>query len=306
MSTVQVLAVAIGHWRTYYHSLRKSTSYSSTVVFQQLNCSTIHKKFNWFLFDASNRALSYVDKYRAMRIARVQTEEGPVSGEYVDGTVTTESGQTVTVDEDTPLLPPCTPTTLYCAGRNYQDYLELKGNERPTTPHFFLKPPAALWPAHRTLPYPSFAKGVGYAGELAAVIGEACRGVDTDEANEYVLGYTIMNDLDALGEEGAGMKVFQASAPLGPWIETDVDPMGLDLKTTIAGETRQDGNTDEMLFEPMEIVSFLSNRIELQPGDVIAFGSPANPGDVPPGETIEIWYEGIGTLVNDLGHPETD
>lgn len=238
-----------------------------------------------------------------MRIARVETEAGPVTGEYIDGAVTTEDGRSVEVDESTDLLPPCTPTTLYCAGRNYRDYLELKGNERPTTPHFFLKPPAALWPSGREIPYPSFADGVGYAGELAAVIGDPCRNVDPDDVEDRVLGYTIMNDLDALGQEGAGMKVFQASAPLGPWIETDLDPTGLDFTTVVAGETRQEGNTEEMLFGPAEIVSFLSHRIELRPGDVVAFGSPANPGEVPPGEAVEIWYEGIGTLRNELGSP---
>lgn len=241
-----------------------------------------------------------------MRSARVQTPEGSATGEYVDGVVETEDGRSYAVGEEATLLPPCEPSTLYCAGRNYQDYLEHKGNERPETPHFFLKPPASLWPAGRTLPYPSFADGVGYAGELAAVVGEECRHAEPEDALDYVLGYTIMNDLDALGEEGSGMKVFEASAPLGPWIETEVDPLGLELRTTIGGEVRQEGNTDEMLFTPAEIVSFLSRRITLRPGDVVAFGSPANPGRVEPGETIEMWYEGVGTLVNDLGYPEPD
>lgn len=241
-----------------------------------------------------------------MRIARLQTASGPVTGRYVNETVETEDGRSYDVGKEGVLLPPCEPSTLYCAGRNYQDYLEHKGNKRPDTPHFFLKPPAALLPPDQSIPYPTFAEGVGYAGELAAVIGEDCRHLDTDEALDAVLGYTIMNDVDALGEEGAGMKVFEAAAPLGPWIQTDIDPGGLNLETKVGGEVRQEGNTDQMLFSPAEIISFLSSRISLQTGDVVAFGSPANPGEVEPGESVEIWYEGIGTLVNDLAVPDSD
>jgi len=239
-----------------------------------------------------------------MRIARIDTPDGSKTGEYLNGRVETDSGETFTVGETATLLPPCIPSTLYCAGRNYRDYLEHKGNEQPETPHFFLKPPAALLAADKPIPYPIFADGVGYAGELAAVIGSMCRQVTPDDALKYVHGYTILNDLDALGQEGAKKKVFEASAPLGPWIETDLDPRDLALQTTVGGEVRQDGTTAEMLFSPSRIVSFLSHRITLRPGDVIAFGSPANPGEVSPGDTIEIWYEGIGTLRNDLAQPE--
>ena len=240
-----------------------------------------------------------------MRIARIETESGTETGEYTDSRVETDDGETFTVGEDARLLPPCVPSTLYCAGRNYQDYLEHKGNQRPDVPHFFMKPPAALLATEQTIPYPEFADGVGYAGELAAVVGTACRRVDPDEALDYVRGYTIMNDLDALGQKGAGKKVFEASAPLGPWIETDVHPQSLALRTTVGGEVRQEGSTEETLFSPSRIVSFLSRRVPLRPGDVIAFGSPANPGEVAPGETVETWYEGIGTLRNDLGYPES-
>lgn len=239
-----------------------------------------------------------------MRIARIQTAEGPVSGSYRDGVVETEDGQTYEVGSDGEFLPPCDPTTLYCAGRNYEDYLELKGNERPEVPHFFLKPPAALLAHDQPIPYPTFADGVGYAGELAAVIGEDSRNLSVDDALDAVLGYTIMNDVDALGQEGAGMKVFEGGAPLGPWIETDLDPDELDLRTTVGGEVRQEGTTNEMLFSTAEIIAFLSERITLRVGDVVALGSPANPGEVRPGERVEIWYEGVGTLVNELATPD--
>jgi 2-keto-4-pentenoate hydratase/2-oxohepta-3-ene-1,7-dioic acid hydratase in catechol pathway len=113
-----------------------------------------------------------------------------------------------------------------------------------------------------------------------------------------------MNDVDALDQQGrTARKAFDGSGPLGPWIETDLDPEGIGMETVINGETRQDANTELMLFSPAEIVSFLSRRFTLRPGDVIAFGSPANPGTVEPGDDIEITYEGVGTLRNHVVGP---
>lgn len=238
-----------------------------------------------------------------MRLVRLQTPDGPVNGRVEDGVVHGENGERYALDGEAELLPPCEPSTLYCAGRNYLDYLQHKGNERPAQPHFFLKPPAAVWPPNSTIPYPTFADGVGYAGELAAIIDRECADLDPEDVPDAVRGYTVMNDVDAIGQEGAAMKVFTGAAPIGPWIETEVDPHGLDLRTTIGGEIRQEGNTEDMLFDPYDIVAYLSERVTLHPGDVIAFGSPANPGEVEPGEDIEIYYEGIGTLENTLGQP---
>lgn len=237
-----------------------------------------------------------------MRLARADTADGVVSGTYTDGVLETEDEHYL-VSEEASLLPPSDPTTVYCAGRNYQDYLKHKGNEKPEQPHFFLKPPTALCPTETQIPYPHFAEGVGYAGELAAIVDEKCKNVPETDVESIVRGYTILNDLDAIGEPGSAMKVFDGGAPVGPWIETDVTPDDLDLETTVGNDVRQTGNTSEMLFNPAEIISFLSERVTLYPGDVIAFGSPANPGDVEPGETVEIWYEGVGTLSNELGEP---
>jgi 2-keto-4-pentenoate hydratase/2-oxohepta-3-ene-1,7-dioic acid hydratase in catechol pathway len=239
-----------------------------------------------------------------MRLARARTPSGVITGRYEDEAVHTEDGTQYILEGEAELLAPCEPSTLYCAGRNYQDYLKQKHHERPEQPHFFLKPPAAVWPPDSTIPYPEFAEGVGYAGELAAVIDRDCSDLAPEDVPEVVRGYTVMNDVDAIGEPGAAKKVFTGAAPLGPWIETDVDPVGLDLQTTVGGEVRQKSNTTEMLFDPYDIVAFLSERVTLQAGDVVAFGSPANPGEIMPGDEIEIFYEGIGKLKNTLGRPE--
>jgi 2-keto-4-pentenoate hydratase/2-oxohepta-3-ene-1,7-dioic acid hydratase in catechol pathway len=154
--------------------------------------------------------------------------------------------------------------------------------------------------AHQaSISYPAFTDELTYAGELAAVIDERCRDLSTDEVPDAVRGYTIMNDVDALDQESrTARKAFDGSAPLGPWIETDVDPVGINMWTNVSGERRQEANTESMLFEPTDIIAYLSERFTSEAGDVVAFGSPENPGLIEPGDTIEITYEGVGTLWN--------
>jgi 2-keto-4-pentenoate hydratase/2-oxohepta-3-ene-1,7-dioic acid hydratase in catechol pathway len=228
------------------------------------------------------------------------TPDGPVRGEYDDGVLRADDG-TYEVGRDGRLLPPADPSALYCVGRNYAETLEQMEYERPEEPDFFIKPPASLLGHERSIPYPEFTDELTYAGELAAVVNERCRDLDPEEVPDAIRGYTVMNDMDALDQQGrTARKAFDASGPLGPWVETDVDPRDLDMWTDIDGERRQEANTELLLFDPYEIVSFLSKRFTLRPGDVIAFGSPANPGLVEPGDEIEITYEGVGTLRNEV------
>ena len=239
-----------------------------------------------------------------MRLARLLTPEGPVAGEYDDGVVRADDGS-YEVGRDGRLLPPCEPSALYCVGRNYAETLDQMEYDRPDEPDFFLKPPASLLAHGRPIRYPEFTDELTYAGELAAVVGERCRNLDPEDVPDAVRGYTILNDVDALDQQGrTARKAFDGSAPLGPWIETDADPTDVDMRTDVAGERRQEANTELMLFDPYEVVSYLSERFTLRPGDVVAFGSPANPGVVRPGDAVEITYEGVGTLRNDVVAPE--
>jgi 2-keto-4-pentenoate hydratase/2-oxohepta-3-ene-1,7-dioic acid hydratase in catechol pathway len=233
-----------------------------------------------------------------MRLARLLTSDGPVSGRYEDGSISAADG-TYEVGVDGRLLPPCEPTALYCVGRNYADTLEQMDYERPAEPDFFIKPPTSMRAHTESIPYPAFTEALTYAGELAAVIDERCRNIAPENVSDVVRGYTILNDVDALDQQGrTARKAFDGSAPLGPWIETDVDPTDVDMTTVINGEQRQSANTARMLFDVSESVSSLSRRFTFRPGDVIAFGSPANPGLIEPGDVIEITYEGVGTLRN--------
>ena len=233
-----------------------------------------------------------------MRLARLRTPEGIIEGEYDDGIVVADDGE-YQVGRDGTLTYPCEPSALYCVGRNFAATLDQMDYDRPEEPDFFIKPPASLIGPEEPIRYPSWTDELTYAGELVAVIDRRCHDVDPGDVPNVIRGYTVMNDVDALDQAGrTARKAFDASAPLGPWIETDIHPADVDMETVIDGETRQAANTDQMLFSTAEVVSFLSRRFTLRPGDAIAFGSPANPGTITPGDEITITYEGVGTLRN--------
>jgi 2-keto-4-pentenoate hydratase/2-oxohepta-3-ene-1,7-dioic acid hydratase in catechol pathway len=233
-----------------------------------------------------------------MRLARLQTPEGVVSGRYEDGRVIADDGEYV-VGRDGDFTYPCSPSALYCVGRNFAETLDQMDYERPDEPDFFIKPPSALVGPDDPIRYPEWTDKLTYAGELVAVVDDRCRNVAPEDVPDVVRGYTIMNDVDALDQQGrTARKAFDTSAPLGPWIETDVDPTDMDMETLVSGDQRQEANTELMLFDPYEVVSYLSRRFTFRPGDAIAFGSPANPGTVEPGDTVEITYGGVGTLRN--------
>ena len=240
-----------------------------------------------------------------MHYARLETETGDVvEGGLEDDVLTTEGGDEHVVGEDGELVAPCEPSVFYCVGRNYAATLDQMEYDVPERPDWFIKPPVSLLAPGADIVYPRWTNELTYAGELAAVIGEECHEITEDEVDEYVWGYTILNDLDALDQEGrTARKAFDGSGPLGPVIATDVDPTNLDMTTHVGGELRQEANTEQMLFGPREVVSFLSERYTLQPGDVVAFGSPANPGLLEPGDDVEIWYEDVGTLTNTVVAP---
>ncbi|WP_411967150.1 fumarylacetoacetate hydrolase family protein [Haloferax sp. YSSS75] len=239
-----------------------------------------------------------------MRLARIRTADGVVTGEYDDGVVTAD-GKQYEIGDDAALLAPCEPSALYCVGRNYAATVDQMDYDIPDQPDWFIKPPVSVLDPGADIEYPGWTDELTYAGELAAVIDRECSDVAESEVSDVVRGYTILNDLDALDQPGrTARKAFDGSGPLGPWIATDVDPADLDMTTHVGGELRQEANTQQMLFSPAEVVSFLSERYTFQPGDVVSFGSPANPGLVEPGDDVEIWYEGVGTLENTVVEQE--
>ena len=207
------------------------------------------------------------------------------------------------------LLSPCVPSKIVALGLNYRDHAVELGLPLPEEPLLFLKPPSAVIGPGETILLPPESKRVDYEAELAVVIGRKARRVSPEEALDYVLGYTCFNDVtarDLQQKDGqwTRAKSFDTFAPLGPWIETELDPGALRVRSYLNGNLKQDSSTKELVFSVPEIISFVSNIMTLLPGDVIATGTPPGIGPLSPGDVIEVEIEGIGRLKN-LVRPES-
>ena len=215
------------------------------------------------------------------------------------------SGEGMSLPEVT-LLAPCEPTKIVALGLNYRDHAAEFGRPIPDEPLLFMKPSTAVIGPDEDIVYPAMSRRVDYEAELAVVIGRTCRHVKAENFRDYVLGYTCINDVtarDLQKKDGqfTRSKSFDTFAPLGPWIETAIpDPDNLVVEAYLNGERRQHGNTRNMVFGVATLVSFISRIMTLQPGDVIATGTPAGIGPMAPGDVVEIRVEGIGRLQNRL------
>ena len=210
-------------------------------------------------------------------------------------------------EEDLPagvrLLPPAVPSKIVCVGRNYAEHAKELGNEPPTEPVIFLKPPSAVIGPDETIVRPPQSDRVDFEGELAIVIGSLARNVSEAGWRDHVAGFTCANDVTARDLQKKDVqftrgKSFDTFLPLGPCLATNIDPSALRLTTRVNGETRQDGNTRQMMFSCGRIVEFITSVMTLYPGDVILTGTPAGVGPLQPGDTVEVEIEKIGTLRN--------
>ncbi len=202
------------------------------------------------------------------------------------------------------LLAPCNPSKLVCLGVNYRSHAEETGLPLPGLPLIFLKPSTAVIGPEENIVLPQLPKRrVDYEAELGVVIGRRAKDVAKEKVDEYVLGYTCVNDVSeryAQRDDGqwTRAKSFDTFAPIGPWIETDIRRDDLKIESYLNGEVRQSGRTSDLIFSVAELVSFISGIMTLLPGDVIATGTPSGIGRMNPGDVIEIRIEGIGTLRN--------
>lgn len=204
---------------------------------------------------------------------------------------------------DVRLLAPVLPSKVVAVGRNYADHAKELGNEVPAVPLTFLKPSTSVIGPNETIAYPSFSQDVQHEAELAIVIGRLCSQVPRERVRECILGYTAANDVtarDAQKAEGqwARAKGFDTSCPIGPWIETELDPADLAITCTVNDELRQAGRTSQMIRGIEELVAFISEAMTLLPGDVILTGTPAGVGPMQVGDRVSVSIEGIGTLTN--------
>ncbi|RUM90974.1 MAG: hypothetical protein DSZ26_02080 [Thermovibrio sp.] len=205
--------------------------------------------------------------------------------------------------KDVKFLSPTRPTKIVAVGLNYKAHAEEMGKPIPEEPLIFLKPSTAVISNKMKIVLPKMSNRVDYEGELVVVIGRKCRKVSPEEAKEYILGYSCFNDVTARDLQKKDVqytraKSFDTFAPYGPWINTDIDPIGLRIETRVNGKVRQRGNTEDMIFSPFELVSFVSQVMTLLPGDVISTGTPPGVGPLNSDDRVEVEIEGIGTLIN--------
>ena len=201
------------------------------------------------------------------------------------------------------LLAPVIPSKVVAVGRNYVAHAQELGNEVPEEPLIFLKPSTAVIGPGDPVPLPPQSRRVDHEAELAVVIGRVCRRVTEEEAPAFVLGYTCGNDVTARDlqekdDQWTRAKGFDGFCPLGPWVETELDPSDLEVACRVNGEARQAGRTSAMAFPPAALVSYVSHVMTLLPGDVILTGTPAGIGPLSPGDQVEVEVEGIGVLAN--------
>lgn len=198
------------------------------------------------------------------------------------------------------------PSKIVCVGRNYAEHAAELGNDVPTEPLLFLKAPSALIQNDEAILIPSQSNQVEHEAELAVVIGRDCKNIGDDENPfQYVFGYACLNDVTARDIQRGDVqftrgKSFDTFCPIGPWIETEFDPAGVQITCSVNGEIRQDGRTSQMVFPVEFLIRYISRQMSLKKGDVIATGTPSGVSKLNPGDVCEVSIEGIGTLRNNV------
>jgi 2-keto-4-pentenoate hydratase/2-oxohepta-3-ene-1,7-dioic acid hydratase in catechol pathway len=207
------------------------------------------------------------------------------------------------------LLSPVIPTKVMCVGRNYEDHAAEVAAEVPEEPMIFMKPATSVVGPNANVVHPTISREVHHEAELAVVISKPARHIKAEDASQYIFGYTAANDVTARdlqrkdGQWTRG-KGFDTFCPLGPAIETELDPLErLAVICTVNGEVRQAGFTSDMVFGVAELIEYIAAFTTLLPGDVILTGTPSGVGKVEPGDVMEVEVDGIGTLSNPVVAP---
>ena len=256
-----------------------------------------------------------------MRYCRFQSEEGPRFGmvevrdgnswvtELVSSPLQSDDLKTLALDPvplaEVTLLPPVTPSKIVCVGRNYRDHAKELGNEVPSEPLLFFKPPSSLLAPGAAIRLPKISARVDFEGELAVIIGKRARKLRRDEdIQPYIHGFTLANDVtarDLQKKEGQWTrgKGFDTFCPVGPVVETEIDPQApLTVETRVNGELRQHGSTADFLFSLPELLEYITAAMTLEPGDLLLTGTPAGVGPLGAGDVVEVSVAEIGRLSN--------
>lgn len=201
------------------------------------------------------------------------------------------------------LLAPIVPSKIICVGRNYVAHAKEHNAEVPEVPLLFLKPPSSIINPNDKVILPPQSRQVEHEAELAVVIGKRGRWIALEETNEYILGYTIANDVTARDLQRSDgqwtrAKGFDTFCPFGPWIQTDFDPADALITCHVNGEMRQMASTRDMVFSVRQLIAYASSVMTLEPGDLLLTGTPAGVSPLKSGDLVEVSIEGLGKLTN--------
>jgi len=249
-----------------------------------------------------------------MKIIRILYQDESRWGVLEGGTVKIITGHpfgkidyraSISLDK-TNLLNPFMGGKIILAGLNYIDHAEEMNMDIPDEPVIFLKPATSLIGPDEEIIYPEGVGKLDYEAELALVIKKQCRNINEKDVFDAILGYTCLNDVTARDLQSKDIqwtraKSFDTFCPLGPWIETDVNPADLKIKSYLNGEIRQSSRTSNFIFSVPRLVSFISGVMTLFPSDVISTGTPPGVGGMDIGDTVEVEIKGIGKLRNYVG-----
>jgi 2-keto-4-pentenoate hydratase/2-oxohepta-3-ene-1,7-dioic acid hydratase in catechol pathway len=211
--------------------------------------------------------------------------------------------------DEVDILPPCEPTKVVCIGRNYADHAEEMDSDLPDRPMLFLKAPNAVASHGKHLTLPSGKERIDYEAELGVVIGEQCKNVSESGAMDVVAGYTCVNDISNRDDQRQEQnwvrgKAFDNACPIGPLVATPEHvPEDASIELRLNGETKQSSSREHLIFSVPELIAEITSYMTLEPGDVIATGTPEGVGPMEDGDEVEIEIEGIGTLKHSVKIP---
>lgn len=247
----------------------------------------------WVRFEYQNQV-----KYGLLQNNQIQIAVGTPFSSF------TMSGVAIPVSK-AKLLAPCAPSKAVCIGLNYRDHAQEMNLVLPTEPLMFLKPSSSVIGPDEAIEYPDLTQDLQYEAELAIVIGKRAKHIKAAQAKNYILGYTCANDVtarDLQKKDGQWIrgKSFDTFLPLGPCIETDVDPANIDIALLLNGELKQKSNTRQLIFTIEELIEHITAVMTLYPGDVILTGTPSGVGPMQKGDTVQVSLAGIEVLSNHI------